>query len=452
MVAGSGIELKCDCIVPRSIFKPGRYHFLRFQAGRGHICKRRGLIFIFADIHYDVTMKSALVVLLSCLLSTALIAQEQTAREQSFPEWLEALRAEALAMGISQATLTALDDLEAPLERVLELDNSQPEFVQTFTRYIGLRITANQISRGQALLQQHAALLNEVRQRYGVQPHYLVSFWAIESNYGRATGGFSVLQALATLAYDPRRADFFRRELLTALQIIDDGHIVPDAMSGSWAGAMGQLQFLPSVFYRFGIDGDGDGRIDIWNSLPDIFHSAANFLSQSGWQGDERWGREVLLPPDFDYSQTGARTRKPLREWSELGITRVSGAPIPIADMQASVILPAGAGGPAFLAYDNFRATMVYNPSTFYALTVGHLADRYTGGAAIQRMPRNETAMSVAEVRELQELLNAAGFDSGEPDGRVGRMTRAAIRDYQQSRGLPPDGYASSTLLEALRN
>ncbi|MAP84585.1 MAG: lytic transglycosylase [Candidatus Marinimicrobia bacterium] len=392
-------------------------------------------------------MKRIAFALLLFFFLPPLIAQDQT-----FAEWREQLRAEAFSLGISEETLLAIDDLEAPLERVLELDDAQPEFIQTFTRYLSLRITPLQINRGQALLRQYAVLLEEVRQSYGVQPHYLVSFWAIESNYGRATGGFSVLQALATLAFDPRRADFFRTELLTALKIIDDGHIAVDNMSGSWAGAMGQLQFLPSVFARYGIDGDNDGKIDIWNSLPDIFHSAANFLSQSGWRGDERWGREVLLPSNFDFSLTGTRTRKPLQEWNELGIIQMNGSPIPVANMQASVILPAGAGGPAFLTYANFRATMVYNPSTFYALTVGHLADRYTGGAAIQRMPENEQAMSVADVQALQELLNAAGFDSGEPDGRVGSRTRAAVRAYQQNKELPMDGYASLKLLEALRN
>ena len=392
-------------------------------------------------------MKRIVFALLLFFFLPPLVAQDQT-----FAEWREQLRAEAFSLGISEDTLLAIDGLEAPLERVLELDNAQPEFIQTFTRYLSLRITPLQINRGQALLRQYAVLLEEVRQRYGVQPHYLVSFWAIESNYGRATGGFSVLQALATLAFDPRRADFFRTELLTALKIIDDGHIAVDNMSGSWAGAMGQLQFLPSVFARYGIDGDNDGKIDIWNSLPDIFHSAANFLSQSGWRGDERWGREVLLPSNFDFSLTGTRTRKPLQEWNDLGIIQMNGSPIPVANMQASVILPAGAGGPAFLTYANFRATMVYNPSTFYALTVGHLADRYTGGAAIQRMPENEQAMSVADVQALQELLNAAGFDSGDPDGRVGSRTRTAVRAYQQNKELPMDGYASLKLLEALRN
>lgn len=394
----------------------------------------------------------SLLFLSGLLVHSSAIAQQDEPLRQSFDQWVEELRAEAASLGISQQTLRALDDLEAPLERVLELDNSQPEFVQTFTRYLGLRVTDAQVRRGQSLLQQHAVVLEEVRQRYGVQPHYLAAFWAVESNFGSATGGFSVLQALATLAYDPRRADFFRRELLTALQIIDDGHIAAGAMSGSWAGAMGQLQFMPSIFSLHGVDGDGDGRIDIWNSLPDIFHSAANFLNESGWRGDERWGREVVLPDGFDFSLSGTATRKPLQEWRDLGIRNVSGGPLPVADMEASVILPAGAAGPAFLAYQNFRSTMLYNPSTFYALTVGHLADRFSGGSAIVNMPENEQAMSVADVEELQVLLNSRGFDSGEPDGRVGRMTRAAIRAYQAEADLPMDGYASRQLLDTLRN
>lgn len=391
-------------------------------------------------------MKTIATFLLLLLPSAPSLAQEL-----SFDEWVMELRAEAASLGISETTLIILDDLEEPLARVLELDGSQPEFVQTFTRYLSLRVTARQVERGQELLREHAALLEDVRKRYDVQPQYLAAFWAVESNFGSNTGGFSVIQALATLAYDPRRAAMFRAQMLTALQIIDDGHISAEDMSGSWAGAMGQLQFMPSVFYQHGVDGDGDGRIDIWNSLPDIFHSAANFLSKSGWKGDERWGREVILPDDFDFALSGTGTRKPLQEWRELGMLQISGAPIPLADMQASIVIPAGAAGPAFLTYDNFRVTRVYNTPIFYALTVGHLADRFTGGPAIQYMPENEKAMSVEQVRELQELLNNLGFDSGEPDGRVGSRTRSAIRAYQEQQGLPMDSYASVALLESLR-
>ncbi len=386
-----------------------------------------------------------------CLIVALLLPLAVSAQQQSFADWLGDLRAEALALGVSAETLTALDGI-APLERVLELDGSQPEFVQTFTRYLELRVTPKQIARGQALLREHADLLADVQARYGVQPHYLVAFWAIETNFGSVTGGFSVLEALATLAYDPRRAEFFREQLLTALRIIEDGHIPAGRMTGSWAGAMGQLQFLPTVFRNYAVDGDGDGRADIWNSLPDVFHSAANFIGESGWRGDERWGREVVLPDGFDYAEVGTRNLRPLSQWRELGLRTVAGEPIPVADMEAALALPAGAGGPAFLTYNNFRVTMRYNPSVFYAITVGHLADRFTGGAAIAHMPENETALSRIQVAELQELLNSLGFDSGEPDGRVGSRTRAAIRAFQGEQGLIPDGHASLALLDRLRD
>jgi len=390
--------------------------------------------------------------LFCALVAFTILPVSVGAQQQSFQEWLAELRAEAREMGISESTLSAaLDDLQ-PVERVVDLDRSQPEFMQTFTRYINLRITPLQIARGRALLEEHATLLSRVQQRYGVQPHYLVSFWALESNYGAATGGFTVVSALATLAYDPRRADFFRRELLTALRIIDDGHIPAERMTGSWAGAMGQLQFLPSTFASYAVDGDNDGRIDIWNSLPDVFHSAANFLSKSGWQGDERWGREVVLPESFDYALSGTRVRKRLDEWRALGVTRVNGGPLPAVDMEGSIVIPAGADGPAFLVYNNYRTTLVWNRSTFYAISVGHLADRFVGGAPIQRMPANEQALSRNDVLELQELLNQKGFDAGPVDGILGGQTRNAIRDYQRQAGSPQDGYASYGLLEALRN
>jgi len=393
------------------------------------------------------SMKISLVSFLLVLLWHPII----WAQEQSFEQWLSELREEASALGISESTLNqALENIQ-PRERVLELDRSQPEFVQTFTRYTNLRISAAQIERGQELLRQHADLLGRVQNRYGVQPQYLVSFWALESNYGRATGGFSVIEALATLAFDPRRADFFRQELLTALKVIDAGHIAAQSMTGSWAGAMGQLQFMPSTFDRYAVDGDGDGRIDIWNSLPDVFHSAGNFLSASGWRGDERWGREVLLPKNFEFSLSGTDVRKPVSEWAQLGITQISGSPLPAANLQGSIVIPAGADGPAFLVYNNFRTTMVWNRSIFYALAVGHLADRLSGGGPIQNMPVDEQALSRADVLELQELLQNGGHYDGALDGILGSGTRSAIRAYQQQSGRTMDGYASTALLESLR-
>jgi len=215
---------------------------------------------------------------------------------------------------------------------------------------------------------------------------------------------------------------------------------------------MGQCQFMPSTFYGYAKDGDGDGRIDIWNSVADVMTSAANYLSQNGWQGDERWGREVILPENFDFTQSGTTVRKTVTEWNRLGVKRVDGSPLGNADMQGSIVLPAGASGPAFLAYQNYRTTMVWNRSTFYAISVGHLADRFVGGGPIVNMPSDEERpLSRSEVIELQTLLNENGFNTGTPDGITGSMTRAAVRAFQASAGLPTDGYANVELLEQLR-
>ncbi|MGA1741460.1 MAG: lytic murein transglycosylase [Pseudohongiellaceae bacterium] len=392
-------------------------------------------------------------ILIICLASGVLLNAAHAQEQQPFAEWLADLRSEALAEGINESLLDeALSVIEEPIPRVIELDQSQPEFVQTFSNYMNNRLSEARIARGQALLQEHSELFDRIYREYGVQPHYLVSFWALESNFGDFTGGFSVLNALATLAYDPRRSSFFRNELLTALKILDAGHISVEDMSGSWAGAMGQCQFMPSTFDRYAVDGDGDGRIDIWNSLPDIFASAANFLSESGWRPDERWGREVILPQGFDFTQSGTGVRKTVTEWNNLGVMRADGSPLGNASLQGSIILPAGASGPVFLAYNNFRTTMVWNRSTFYAISVGHLADRFVGGGPIQHWPEtDERALSRDEVIELQELLNTMGIDVGTPDGILGSRTRGAIRTFQEESGLPTDGYASYDLLEMMR-
>ncbi len=373
--------------------------------------------------------------------------------EQDFHTWLAELRAEAVRRGISAATIEAAFALAPePLPRVIELDRSQPEFVQTFSGYMNNALSTTRIRRGQELMAEHRELFNEVQAKYGVQPHYLTSFWGLESNFGRNTGGFSALNALATLAWDPRRAQMFRDQFLTALRIIDEGHITAEGMTGSWAGAMGQLQFMPDTFEAYAVDGDGDGKIDIWGSLPDVLHSAANYLSQAGWKGDERWGREVVLPAGFDFALAGMDVRKSVSEWNALGIKRADGSPLGNADIEGSIIAPAGANGPAFLAYNNFRTTMVWNRSINYAVAVGHLADRIIGEGPIQHMPVNEERpLTREQVWEMQTLLNGLGFDAGTPDGSVGSKTREAVRAYQISKNLPPDSYVSFDLLTAMR-
>jgi membrane-bound lytic murein transglycosylase B len=372
---------------------------------------------------------------------------------QSFADWLADFRNEASSLGISDPTLdTALSTVVEPLPRIIELDRSQPEFVQTFTGYMRNRMSDRRVERGRRLLAEHRELFGEIQRKYGIQPHYLAAFWALESNFGDETGGFSVINALATLAYDPRRADMFRAELLSALRIIDEGHIPAERMTGSWAGAMGQCQFMPSTFKAYAVDGDGDGKINIWASLPDVFASAGNYLSRLGWKADERWGREVILPADFDFALSGTGVRKTVSEWNSLGIKRADGSALGNSDIIGSVIVPAGAKGPAFLAYNNFHTILEWNRSTFYGIAVGHLADRFAGEGPIRHMPATEErALAREDVMELQTLLNTLGFDTGMPDGVAGTRTREAIRNYQLQNNLQADGYVSYEMLALLR-
>ncbi len=385
---------------------------------------------------------------LAALLPAAASAQDD------FQTWLAGLRVEARNQGISEGILdAALGDL-APIPRVIELDRDQPEFTQTFWTYLGKRVSAVRIERGRAMLRQHAALLQRIQDRYGVQARFLVAFWGLETNFGDYMGSFPVVGALATLAHDPRRSDFFRAELLNALKILEGGHVTPADMKGSWAGAMGQPQFMPSTFVRHAVDDDGDGRRDIWTTLPDVFASAANYLSRSGWKQGETWGREVALPKGFDLDLTGLKQRRSLAEWQRLGVRRANGADLPqVADMQASLILPGGHRGPAFLVYQNFRTIMVWNRSISYAIAVGHLADRLVGlGPLVAKAPADDRPLSRTQVIEIQTRLAALGFEPGEPDGVVGPMTRQAIKDYQRRTALPADGYADHGLWKRLQD
>ena len=302
------------------------------------------------------------------------------AAEQDFGAWLLELRAEASSKGISEATLDAALNGVVPIPRVVELDRKQPEFTLTFDEYIQRVVPESRVQKGREKLAENRELLDEVSRKYGVQPQFIVAFWGVETDFGRVTGGFKVIPALATLAHDGRRSTFFRKELFHALSIIDGGHIKADDMLGSWAGAMGQPQFMPSSFTGYAVDYDGDGRKDIWTTKADVFGSAANYLSRYGWRGDERWGREVKLPQGFDVSLLGDKTQKPVTEWSALGVTLPDGDVLPNSDIEAFVVMPEKDKGPAFLAYKNYSVILKWNRSHYYALAVGRLADRIAGG------------------------------------------------------------------------
>lgn len=397
----------------------------------------------------------SLALLLALLIAAASAAGAEPGAAQPdarFEAWLGELRKEALAKGIAAGTLdVALKDV-APIERIIDLDRRQPEFTQTFWRYLDLRINAQRIKRGRQLLERHKDVLWATYKKYGVQPRFLVAFWGLESNFGDHYGGFPVISALATLAYDPRRAKFFRIQLLDALRIIDRGDIAPEQMRGSWAGAMGHLQFIPSTFLRYAADGDGDGRRDIWNSLPDVFATAANYLSKIGWNGRQTWGREVRLPKDFDYSLASFDVNRPIDFWRKIGVRRADGTGLPRADMAGAITLPAGADGPAFIVYGNFHKILNWNRSVLYAVTVGHLADRYIGKPPFaKRRPEVDRPLSRSAVVEIQKRLLALGYAIGPADGIAGTLTRRGIRAFQKGKGYPADGYPSAKLLNRLR-
>ncbi|WFM70588.1 lytic murein transglycosylase [Halomonas sp. CKK8] len=368
-----------------------------------------------------------------------------------FASWLADFRREARAEGIGEATLArALDGLRYR-PRVIELDRSQPEFVRPIWQYLDSAVSATRVTTGRERLAAYRATAREMERRYGVPAEVIVAIWGIESNYGGNFGDFSTLEALATLAYDGRRRDFARDELLAALRILEAGDISPERMQGSWAGAMGHTQFIPSSFEAYAVDGDGDGRRDIWGSIPDVMASTANYLDRAGWQAGQPWGVEVRLPEGFDYAETELATRRPGRDWAERGVRSLDGEPLPDF-AAASVIVPGGAEGPAFLVGPNFRAILRYNNATSYALAVGTLADEIAGReGVVQGWPREEQPLSRSQVREMQRLLNQRGFEVGTPDGIMGPNTRRGLREFQVAIGTTPDGFATRNLLERLK-
>ncbi|NKB71799.1 MAG: lytic murein transglycosylase [Candidatus Latescibacteria bacterium] len=293
-----------------------------------------------------------------------------------FADWLAQLRQEALDQGISAATLdAAFKDLQ-PVQRVLELDRNQPEFKSTLDDYLRRVVSAGRVEKGRRLWAENRAQLQEIGQRYGVQPRFLVALWGIESSYGSYMGKMPVVSSLATLAHDPRRAKFFRAELLAALHILDEGHTSLDKMVGSWAGAIGQVQFLPTLFRRYAVDYDGDGRRDIWGTRVDAWASAAAFLVDSGWSDEQTWGRRVQLPEGFDKDLIGLKVRRDLSQWQELGVRRADGRDLPKRSLEASLVEPRNGGGQVFMVYGNYRVLLKWNRSNAFAIAVGQLAGR----------------------------------------------------------------------------
>lgn len=393
-----------------------------------------------------------IVSVLTALVLATLVALSTAQADEAFSQWLERFRADAAAQGISQRTLDrALDGL-TPDPEILRANENQAEFVKPIWEYLGSAVSSARVRKGRAMLSRYAEQFAAIEAKYGVDRHYLAAIWGMETSYGSFTGNKSVIRSLATLAYKGERQSFGRTQLLAALRILDNGDIDVANMEGSWAGAMGHTQFIPTTYLEYAVDFTGDGTRDIWRAISDALASTANFLSQKGWNTGETWGYEVILPDKFDYALADGRTRHALSEWAKFGIKRPGGKPFPRPSDPAKLIVPAGADGPAFLMINNFDVIKRYNNATAYALAVGHLADRLMGyGPIEQSWPTDAEPLARSEREELQQLLADMGFLDGKIDGIIGPTTKSAVRAFQRSRDMVPDGFATKQLLETMR-
>jgi len=378
-------------------------------------------------------------------LTTSVFANSHT-----FEDFLVQIRQMATEQGVSKTTIDKAFFQLSPRPEALKEDTKQPEFNQNFWTYVNKRVTQTRLNNGYDTLKQNSSLLNKTTQQYGVPTYVLVSFLGIESNYGYHTGSHNLVQSLATLAYDRRRSNFFTRELIELLKLIDKNKIPLDA-KGSWAGAMGAVQFMPTSVQAYGVDANKDGKINLWNDKQDIYASAANFLKKNGWAKGEKWGREASIPKNFDYKQTGLGIKKGVNDWAKLGVLRANGNRLPNSNMKASLIVPMGHRGPAFLVYRNFDVIMDWNHSILYAISVGYLADRINGSGKLTAKPIDETLLSKDNILTIQQTLNLLGYNTGVPDGMAGPKTRSATRQFQSDIGFVADGYVGYELFQQLQ-
>ena len=387
-------------------------------------------------------MKTLIALLL--MLAIPVLADEST----DFLTWKQEIKGLAMARGISEQTVTQAMEKVELLPRVNALDARQPEFTQTFLQYLALRASDKKLQQGQRMYEEQQTLLDGIAQQYGVDASVLLALWGLETGYGQHLGNIDLLSALSTLAYQGRRTGFFTEQLLVLLGLIDSGRYATDNLQGSWAGAFGHMQFIPSTLREYGVDADDNGVIDLRSSLADAMASAANYLSQAGWKTGEPIALEVRLPAEFDFAQAQLTMHKPLSEWALLGVQPAVGDQLPIVAGEVSIVLPQGHTGPKFMVFDNFDVIMNWNKSVHYALTVAQLSNRLQGLPALTVEDTLEYPVSPAEITKLQEMLPAVGFDAGTPDGIAGAQTQQAIRQYQMQHGMIADGYPSQSLLD----
>ncbi|HEX2656270.1 MAG TPA: lytic murein transglycosylase [Xanthobacteraceae bacterium] len=379
-------------------------------------------------------------------------AQAILAAAANFKSCIAAHWPEAARRGVTRQNFELLTaDLEPDL-RIMDLLDAQPEFTKSIWDYLDLLVSDARIAKGREILARYKTTFDAVEKSFGVSRYAVAAIWGVESNFGTMIGDRPVIRSTATLACVGRRQDYFREEFLSTLEILNRGDVRPEHLKGSWAGAFGPTQFMPTAFKQYAVDFDGDGRRDVVESIPDVIASTANNLRKDGWINGQSWGYEVVLPQGFNYLLADRSRQITIRQWEALGVRRPGGKPFPRHDDKAYLLLPAGARGPGFLMLNNFRSIMKYNPAEAYAMAIGHLADRMSGVEPfVQPWPRDEKVLTIAERYELQQRLLSKGFDIGEPDGRLGVKTRTAIRDFQIRAGLIPDGFASNGLLARLR-
>ena len=372
------------------------------------------------------------------------------ANSHSFEEFLDQVRKTATEQGVSKSTIDKAFFELTPRPSAIASDKAQAEFNQNFWHYVNKRVNKVRLNNGKDTLKNNASLLSKTSEKYGVPAYVIVAFLGLESNYGNYMGSESLIRSLATLAYDKRRSKFFTRELIAVLKLMDKKTIPFDA-TGSWAGAMGAVQFMPTNVIAYGIDANNDGKVDLWNEKADIYASAANFLNKLGWKKGEKWGREALIPKNFDYQLTGLNNEKTVNEWAALGVRRGNNSNLPKSNFKASLIVPMGHRGPAFLVYRNFDAIMGWNRSILYALSVAYLSDRLNGNAKLSAKTIDEPLLSKEDIMQIQNTLNLLGYDTGTPDGMAGSKTRKATRKFQSDIGLTADGYVGYELFQQLQ-
>lgn len=370
-----------------------------------------------------------------------------------FQQCLAGLQSKAQAKGVSAATYKRYTADLAPDMSVIELLDAQPEFSTPIWDYLAALVDQQRVDDGKAMLKQHAAVLEKISRQYGVDAATVVAVWGVESDYGKTFGKRPLLTSLSTLSCYGRRQSFFQGELFATLKLLQSGDIQAEELNGSWAGAFGHTQFMPSTYQRIAVDGDGDGRRDLVASIPDALASTANYLKRSGWRTGQPWGYEVKLPSGFNSANSGRKNKRPLSSWAAAGVRKIDGSPLPSSDTAAGILLPAGAKGPAFIVMRNFDAIYSYNAAESYALAIAHLSDRLRGqGEFVTPWPTDDPGLSRAERKQVQELLLARGYEIGEADGMIGTLTRRAIVSEQKRLGLQPqDGRAGKKILRALQ-